>query len=527
MLVNKDLSFCTMIIRIMCVALIIIAQPVECSVIQLDNSNFDHVMTDIATRYQVNKYPTLKLFRNGEIVRKEYRSQRSVDALSSFVQKQLDSGLINIESPADMHQKMDVSSTEFLIILVFNVNKLFYREWLTDKCIPLVREITFENAEELTEEGLPFLILFKHPDDKTSEKVFTDAVMKEIPDQKVFSFLILRVVFNSLKMSGATVRSAFVLVRQRQAPFSYIRMAKYYFEQGGKMFRPTVALLMANACNMAAPTRLRLECGTNEVSLNQYKIGMISEMIHTASLVHDDVIDGADTRRGNASVNAVWGNKMVSTRFLCDECMSYFLKNYIFIYLCIYVCITQGEFMQMTAKEGPIDDHMENYMQKTYKKTASLFTNSCKSVAILAEFNLTEANADLQWRASEYGRHLGLAFQLVDDLLDFVSSSSNLGKPVATDLKLGLSTGPVIFAAQQFPELNALMARKFRQNGDPERARDIVMNSDGIERTRRLARQHSEEAARLVGRFAVTLPNIDGVADVLVELALTQLDRKS
>ncbi|KHJ82527.1 hypothetical protein OESDEN_17779, partial [Oesophagostomum dentatum] len=124
---------------------------------------------------------------------------------------------------------------------------------------------------------------------------------------------------------------------------------------------------------------------------------------------------------------------------------------------------------------------------------ASLFANSCKSVALLAE-----ANSELQWRASEYGRHLGLAFQLVDDLLDFVATPEVVGKPVAADLKLGLSTGPVILAAQQYPELNVLMARKFSERGDVDRARDIVLNSDGIERTRQLAREHSQSAARLV-----------------------------
>ncbi|EPB73521.1 hypothetical protein ANCCEY_07386 [Ancylostoma ceylanicum] len=147
----------------------------------------------------------------------------------------------------------------------------------------------------------------------------------------------------------------------------------------------------------------------------------------------------------------------------------------------------------MTAKTEVAENRMEQYMQKTFKKTASLFANSCKSVALLAE-----ANSELQWRASEYGRHLGIAFQLVDDLLDFVASADVVGKPVAADLKLGLSTGPVILAAQQYPELNVLMARKFAECGDVDRARDIVLNSDGIERTRQLARQHSQDAARLV-----------------------------
>ncbi|KAJ1365714.1 hypothetical protein KIN20_026129 [Parelaphostrongylus tenuis] len=160
----------------------------------------------------------------------------------------------------------------------------------------------------------------------------------------------------------------------------------------------------------------------------------------------------------------------------------------------------------------------EQYLQKTFRKTASLFANTCKSVALLAE-----GTADLQWRASEYGRHLGMAFQLIDDVLDFISSADIVGKPVSADLRLGLATGPVILAAQQYPELNILMARKFSERGDVDRARNIVLNSDGITRTRKLAQQHSQDAARL----AATLPNGEGAADVLVDFALSQIDRQS
>ncbi|EYC33215.1 hypothetical protein Y032_0002g671 [Ancylostoma ceylanicum] len=195
---------------------------------------------DLATRFQVNKYPTLKLFRNGEIVRKEYRSQRSVEALSAFVQKQLDSSIVEMQSPEELSQKLDAEKRNVIayfpqpsgpeydalkkVASILREDCSFYvgsgpafaahtskgpslsfkgpnaqeglaftgnmqdfnllKQWLTDKCIPLVREITFENAEELTEEGIPFLILFRHPDDKESEKVFTEAVIREIPDQK-------------------------------------------------------------------------------------------------------------------------------------------------------------------------------------------------------------------------------------------------------------------------------------------------------------------------------------------------------
>uniref|UniRef100_A0A0K0DH78 Polyprenyl synthetase n=1 Tax=Angiostrongylus cantonensis TaxID=6313 RepID=A0A0K0DH78_ANGCA len=278
---------------------------------------------------------------------------------------------------------------------------------------------------------------------------------------------------------------------------------------------------LINADSFLAFMSIRTE---NSLSLNQYKIGMISEMIHTASLVHDDVIDGADTRRGNASVNAIWGNKMAvlvgdfilarATQILC----SINRPNVISVMASIIEDLVMGEFMQMTAKTGATEDTMEQYMEKTFKKTASLFANTCKSVALLAE-----GTADLQWRASEYGRHLGIAFQLVDDVLDFISSADIVGKPVSADLRLGLATGPVILAAQQYPELNTLMARKFAERGDVDRARNIVLNSDGITRTRKLAQQHSQDAARL----AATLPNGEGAADVLVDFALSQIDRQS
>lgn len=194
----------------------------------------------IAQKYNVNKYPTLKLFRNGELVKKEYRGQRSVDALSSFIQKQLDSSVMLFTSRETLANGLDkskrnviayfqtpsgpehenfqkvasllredcvfwVGSGDSLISETREGNKLYFqpaksndpieytgglanyeflKQWLNDKCIPLVREITFENAEELTEEGLPFLILFRLPDDTASEKLFTEQVIREIPDQK-------------------------------------------------------------------------------------------------------------------------------------------------------------------------------------------------------------------------------------------------------------------------------------------------------------------------------------------------------
>ncbi|TKR95588.1 hypothetical protein L596_009732 [Steinernema carpocapsae] len=305
------------------------------------------------------------------------------------------------------------------------------------------------------------------------------------------------------------------------------RMAKYYFNQGGKLFRPKVSLLMANVCNQMAPVSVRTRNLTDNehISLNQYRIAVVAEMMHTASLVHDDVIDKSDVRRGEPTVNALWGNKMAvlvgdfilarATQVLC----SIGRANVISMMATIIEDLVRGEFMQMsTSATSDIDGRalFEQYMAKTYNKTASLFANSCKSVAVLSD-----AGEDAQQRAYEYGRHLGLAFQLVDDLLDFESSAEVLGKPTANDMKLGLATGPVLYAAQEYPELNPLISRRFSQQGDTETALEIIKNSKGLQRTRELARQHCYRAADQV----CEMPNGNNASDMLVELALSQLDR--
>lgn len=113
-------------------------------------------------------------------------------------------------------------------------------------------------------------------------------------------------------------------------------------------------------------------------------------------------------------------------------------------------------------------------------------------------FIILGGNETLQNDSFEFGRHLGIAFQLVDDILDYVSSSAVLGKPAANDLKQGLATCPVLFAAKQYPELNQLISRRFSLAGDVEKAYEIVLNSDGLQNTRNLAKQHCDFAINIV-----------------------------
>jgi len=125
--------------------------------------------------------------------------------------------------------------------------------------------------------------------------------------------------------------------------------------------------------------------------------------------------------------------------------------------------------MQMGSKENE-SERFSHYIHKTFKKTASLIAYTCKAVALLAN-----ANQSIQEAAFQYGKNLGIAFQLVDDMLDFISNQSELGKPTAADLKLGLATAPVLFACEKYPELNAMIMRRFSKPGDVEKAYELVM----------------------------------------------------
>ncbi|XP_026481825.1 decaprenyl-diphosphate synthase subunit 1-like isoform X2 [Ctenocephalides felis] len=271
-------------------------------------------------------------------------------------------------------------------------------------------------------------------------------------------------------------------------------ISTYYFDGQGKALRPMVAILMARAINY--------HMGNNELLQSQRDVAMISEMIHSASLVHDDVIDQSDCRRGKPSVNVLWNHKKVAMAgdfiLAVASMMIAKLRNddVTLVLSQVITDLVQGEFMQLGSKETE-NERFAHYLTKTYRKTASLIANSVKAVAMLGGADQETCEA-----AYQYGRNVGLAFQLVDDLLDFVSSSDAMGKPVAADLKLGLATAPVLFACERFPELNPMIMRRFQEPGDFERAFELVHKSNGLEQTRFLARKHCVEACRQLGKLA-------------------------
>ncbi|XP_069552629.1 all trans-polyprenyl-diphosphate synthase PDSS1 [Brachyistius frenatus] len=290
-------------------------------------------------------------------------------------------------------------------------------------------------------------------------------------------------------------------------------LCDYYFDGKGKAIRPMIVVLMARAMNIHSNR-------AGDLLPGQRAIAMISEMIHTASLVHDDVIDGSDKRRGKRTINVMWGERkaiLVGDFILSAASMALARIGNITVVKVLSQVIedlVRGEFMQLGSKENE-DERFKHYLEKTFKKTASLIANSCKAVSILVN-----ADPEVHEIAFQYGRNVGIAFQLVDDVLDFTSGASQLGKPSAADLKLGLATGPVLFACQQFPELHAMIMRRFSSKGDVDRAWQYVLQSDGVQQTSFLAQRYCQEAIR---QISMLRPSAERDALIrLTEMVLTR-----
>jgi len=278
-------------------------------------------------------------------------------------------------------------------------------------------------------------------------------------------------------------------------------ISRYYFDGSGKGIRPQITRLVADACNE------HLKVSSPETVSLQKDICMISEMFHTSSLYHDDVIDKAATRRGKESVNCRWNQSyslfagdyilgVASTRLARTnnpeviETMFQVLDD-----------LVVGEFQQMTTKKDKTD-RFNLYLEKSYNKTASIIANACKSVAILSadsQDTPEDEKSILKEKAFEFGKNIGISFQLIDDLLDFTSTGDLLGKPSVADLGLGLATGPVLFASQEFPQLEPLILRRFSRAGDVETAWELVIKSAGLDKTRALADRYRLAAEESIG----------------------------
>ncbi len=259
--------------------------------------------------------------------------------------------------------------------------------------------------------------------------------------------------------------------------------AEHLFAAGGKRIRPGIVLLLSRAISPGG-----------ELGQRHRRLAEITEMIHTASLVHDDVVDEASTRRGVATVHSRFNHRVavLAGDFLFAQA-SWHLANLddlevVKLLSRVIMDLADGEVKQGLFRYDT-GQTFETYLEKSYCKTASLIANSARAAGVLSE--LPAEHLDELYR---FGRQLGLAFQVVDDILDFTGDDEQLGKPAASDLASGYLTAPVLYALEERPTLAGLIEREFSQDGDLEQALELVRGCEAIPRSRALAEGFSREA---------------------------------
>ena len=262
-------------------------------------------------------------------------------------------------------------------------------------------------------------------------------------------------------------------------------VGSYVIQSGGKRLRPALLLLSAGMCGYRGTSTIRL--------------GAVMEMIHTATLIHDDVIDDTNLRRGRPSANSRWGNhrSVLAGDWLYMQSFQLAMRERNFRILDVLIELTQnmveGELLQLDLI-GKLDVTDRQAVELSYRKTACLFSGCAQLGAVLAA-----QDPETEQALADYGRFAGLAFQLVDDLLDFTSDPEKIGKPVLNDLKEGKVTLPLIYALESARPVErglvaAVLADRGFTNARPEQILEFVRRTGAIERARSLAQDYAAQS---------------------------------
>ena len=291
------------------------------------------------------------------------------------------------------------------------------------------------------------------------------------------------------------------------------KIGHYIVESGGKRFRPLLVLLAANACQK------------NLEGSDHIKLASVIEFIHTATLLHDDVVDGSDLRRGKDTANAKWGNapSVLVGDFLYSRAFQIMVEIGKLEIMAVISnatnIIAEGEVLQLLNSRNP-DLSEADYMKVIIGKTAMLFEAATQTGAILAGATTAQQTA-LQL----YGRHLGIAFQLLDDVMDYLSSAEVMGKNAGDDLAEGKATLPLIQAMKETDGDNRkLIRRAIREGGleDLAPVLAIIKATNAISYTQDKAQQQSQLAIdELEG-----IPN-SSFKETLINLARLAVERTS
>ncbi|MEK6600180.1 MAG: polyprenyl synthetase family protein [Deltaproteobacteria bacterium] len=288
------------------------------------------------------------------------------------------------------------------------------------------------------------------------------------------------------------------------------KVGEYVLNNGGKRLRPSLLLLSARLCGYQGSRHIPLAA--------------VIEFIHTATLLHDDVVDNAGIRRGKAAANTLWGSgaSILIGDFLFSK--SFYLTvadgdlNILKILSSTTTRMAEGEVLQL-LKDSDVETTESDYLSVVTNKTASLISVACQIGAILGK-----ASAEKEKALAGYGMDVGIAFQLVDDCLDYTSSNEELGKAIGNDLKEGKITLPLIHviknaAASEREEILAAIKAGDLKNSQLSSVISLINKYKGIDYTLSRARQHVENAKACLNIFE---PNVEraaliALADYVVE----------
>lgn len=282
------------------------------------------------------------------------------------------------------------------------------------------------------------------------------------------------------------------------------QLSGYIINSGGKRLRPMLALLMARACGYQ---------GDKHVD-----IAAIVEFIHTATLLHDDVVDESDMRRGKDTANNVWGNQaaVLVGDFLYSRSFEMMIDvndmRVMQILASTTNIIAEGEVLQLLNVHDAETDETR-YLEVIYSKTAKLFEAACQLGAVLSELPMVQEKV-----VAQYGTHLGTAFQLVDDILDYSADSKEMGKNVGDDLAEGKPTLPLIYALKVCEQNNekddASLIRKAIEEGGIDYIDEIMQI---IEKTKAL--DYTNDVAKKETQLAKECLNILPESDYKIALS--------
>ena len=269
-------------------------------------------------------------------------------------------------------------------------------------------------------------------------------------------------------------------------------IGRYLHQSGGKRLRPTLLLLSSKLIGDGGQAAIRLAA--------------VVEMIHTATLVHDDVIDVAQIRRGRPSPNVLWGNhtSVLAGDWLYMQAFQIALDERNFRVLEILIGLTQtmveGELLQL-ERIGSMKVTESDYMDLVDRKTARLFSACARLGAIAAG-----AGDEIEARLGEYAWNLGMAFQLVDDVLDFTAHETVLGKPVGSDLREGKVTLPLIYSLEEAQPAERELMESVLHDGDYGRVPftrilALIKEHKGIDRARQRAEVFTRKAGQIIAEF--------------------------